>query len=58
MSDDSPDKPKRKLSEIAVMSRIEKLIEELTPAEQRRVAYVFADRVGLKYHVPTNGEAH
>jgi hypothetical protein len=55
VSDESTDQPKRKkLSEIAVMSRIEKLIEELTPDEQRRVAFVFADRVGLAVCLPNS----
>lgn len=44
--------PRKRLSEIAVMSKIEKLMEDLNPAQRRRVAFVFADQEGLRPTMP------
>lgn len=44
--------PRKRLSEIAVMGKIEKLMEDLHPAQRRRVAFVFADQEGLRPTMP------
>ncbi len=43
---------RKRLSEIAVMGKIEKLMEDLNPAQRRRVAFVFADQEGLRPVMP------
>lgn len=63
MSDETPETPpakpaKKRPSEIVIMGRIERMLEGYTDAEKRRIAFVFAEQVGLKYQVPTNGETH
>lgn len=56
MAEDGEKQPKR-LSEIDVLRKVDRLFADLDAAAQRRVAFYFADRVGLKFEPPVNGHA-
>lgn len=53
------EQPKRQDNELTVLMKVGKLLDGIEVAAQRRIAFYFADRLGIVVKVPNgNGETH